>query len=134
MTFIYIFDKIKIYLKYISRGNDMKNCLKCGFEIESDDNFCPKCGHWTSKGYFFLKDNNENIINGKMVEQQNRMAYLFCLMFFLAILIVFICLYRGKEIFSPFIYIKREIANYQFGYNTTILKKCQVFCLAFLLL
>ena len=122
MTFIYIFDKIKIYLKYISRGNDMKNCLKCGFEIESDDNFCPKCGHWTSKGYFFLKDNNENIINGKMVEQQNRMAYLFCLMFFLAILIVFICLYRGKEILSPFIYIKREITNYQYGYNTTILK------------
>ena len=100
----------------------MKNCLKCGFEIESDDNFCPKCGHWTSKGYFFLKDNNENIINGKMVEQQNRMAYLFCLMFFLAILIVFICLYRGKEILSPFIYIKREITNYQYGYNTTILK------------
>lgn len=36
----------------------MKNCLKCGFEIEEDDNFCPKCGQQTPKGYFFLKDNN----------------------------------------------------------------------------
>lgn len=25
-------------------------------EIENDDNFCYMCGHWTTKGYTFLKD------------------------------------------------------------------------------
>ena len=34
---------------------DMK-CIHCEAEIESDDNFCWKCGEWTSKGYTFLKD------------------------------------------------------------------------------
>ena len=28
--------------------------------IEIDDNFCYKCGHFTSKGYSYLKDNNIN--------------------------------------------------------------------------
>ena len=42
----------------------MKYCLKCGTEVESDDNFCPKCGQWTAKGYYFLKDsNNQQIIS-----------------------------------------------------------------------
>jgi len=101
----------------------MKYCLKCGFEVESDDNFCPECGHWTAKGYSFLKDNNsKKIIQGKIVAQQNRMAYLFVLMFVFVILAIGICLYRGKEILSPFIYIRREVTNYKYGYNTTILK------------
>lgn len=100
----------------------MKCCLKCGFEIENDDNFCPKCGHWTAKGYYLLKKNNGDMTKGKIVREQNRRAYLFELMFLFVILIIGICLYRGKEILSPFIYIRREITNYQYGYNTTILK------------
>lgn len=101
----------------------MKYCLRCGTEIESDDNFCPECGHWTAKGYFFLKDsNNQEIIEGKIIKQQNKMTNLFVLMFVFTILIIVICGYRGKNILSPFIYLRREITNYQYGYNTTILK------------
>ena len=34
-------------------------CIKCDeTSIEKDDNFCPKCGHWTSHGYSFLNDEN----------------------------------------------------------------------------
>ena len=29
-------------------------------EIEKDDNFCYKCGYYTSKGYSFLQD-KENV-------------------------------------------------------------------------
>ena len=60
----------------------MKYCLKCGEEVETDDNFCPKCGHWTAKGYSFLKDKeNLNIINGKVSKQSNRLSNLFILLF-----------------------------------------------------
>lgn len=101
----------------------MKYCLKCGTEIENDDNFCPECGHWTSKGYFFLKDSkNQDVIEGKIIKQQNRMANLFVLMFIFVILIIVMCSYRGKNLLSPFVYLKREINNYQYGYNTTILE------------
>lgn len=100
----------------------MKNCLKCGYEVENDDNFCPQCGHWTARGYILLKDNNKNRKKRKIVEQQNRMVYLFELLFLFLMLIIIICFYRGKEILSPFIYVRRKITDYQYGYNTTILK------------
>jgi len=101
----------------------MKHCIHCNTEIEIDDNFCPKCGHWTAKGYSFLQDNkNYNIINGKIVKQQQKMSNLFILMFFFMLLSISMCIYRGKEILTPFVYIKRQITNYQYGYNTTILK------------
>lgn len=99
----------------------MKYCLHCNTEIESDDNFCPNCGHWTAKGYSYLQKNNV-IINGKIVKQQNRMSNLFMLMFLFMVLAIGMCLYRGKDILTPFVYIKRQINNYQYGYNTTILK------------
>ena len=71
----------------------------------------------------FLKDsNNQEIIEGKIIKQQNKMTNLFVLMFVFTILIIVICGYRGKNILSPFIYLRREITNYQYGYNTTILK------------
>ena len=101
----------------------MKNCLHCGFEIEEDDNFCPKCGHWTIKGYtFFSDEKNREIINGAMVKQKVRVANLFSLLFIFFVVSIGICLYRGKDILQPFVYIKRQIMNYNYGYNTTILK------------
>ena len=40
-------------------------CLNCSVDdIETDDNFCYNCGHWTARGYNFLKDeNNQKILN-----------------------------------------------------------------------
>ena len=43
----------------------MKKCLVCNSEIEEDDNFCPKCGHWTTKGYSYLtRIEDKKILNG----------------------------------------------------------------------
>ena len=101
----------------------MKYCLKCGEEVEKDDNFCPRCGHWTSKGYSFLKNkDNKEIINGKIVKQYNKITNLFILLFFSVFLAVGMTIYRGQNILKPFIYIKRMIMSYEYGYNTTILK------------
>ena len=51
------------------------NCLNqyCDAdEIEKDDNFCYKCGHWTAKGYSFIrnKENVESILNGAAVKKK----------------------------------------------------------------
>ena len=100
----------------------MRHCLKCGVEVEVDDNFCPECGHWTTKGYSFLNDkDNLKVINGKVVIKQNRISYLISLIFLFAVLSIGICMYRGKDILKPFTYIKREFISYKYGYNTTIL-------------
>jgi hypothetical protein len=101
----------------------MQCCLKCGHEVEKDDNFCPSCGHWTAKGYSFLKDkNNENIVNGIVVKRQNRLTNLFVLMFLFIIIFIVSISIRGISIFKPITYIKHQILNNQYGYNTTILK------------
>ena len=101
----------------------MKYCLKCGEELEKDDNFCAKCGHWTAKGYIFLHDkNNKKIINGKIVKEYNRLSNLFVILFFSTLLVIGITIYRGQSILKPFVYTKRQIMNYKYGYNTTILK------------
>ena len=100
----------------------MRHCLKCGIEVEVDDNFCPECGHWTTKGYSFLNDkDNLKVINGKVVIKQNQVSYLISLMFLFMILSIGICMYRGIDILKPFIYIKREFISHKYGYNTTIL-------------
>ena len=57
-------------------------CNHCNSEIESDDNFCWKCGHWTTHGYlFFKKDpNNVEMLNGNTVKQHNKMGSLMTIM------------------------------------------------------
>lgn len=101
----------------------MKKCLHCGVEVEEDDNFCPECGHWTARGYiYFNNQDNKKIINGKVVKQDNRIAYLFTLLLFSVIFTLGICMYRGQNILKPFVYLKRQVMNYKYGYNTTVLK------------
>lgn len=101
----------------------MKRCLLCGCEIEEDDNFCPKCGHWTAKGYSYLSEfKSKKILNGEVETQQNRIAILFLIMFIFAILAALMTAYRGKDILKPFVYVKRQINNQKYGYYTTILK------------
>ena len=57
-----------------------------------------------------------------MVKQKVRVANLVSLLFIFFVVSIGICLYRGKDILQPFVYIKRQIMNYNYGYNTTILK------------
>ena len=51
------------------------NCLNhnCKIDdIEENDNFCHECGHWTAKGFTFLKgQENVNAINSGSVAKQN---------------------------------------------------------------
>ena len=100
------------------------HCLKCGTEVESDDNFCPECGHWTSKGYSFFHDRkNIDIINGSVIKQHNRLGSLFIIMVIFVIIFIAYTSYRGNDLLKPFIYTKRQILNKQYGYNTTIMDK-----------
>lgn len=99
-------------------------CINCDeTSIEKDDNFCPKCGHWTSHGYSFLNDDNsDTIMNGKVQRQRDRSAYLFFLLFICIVIVIGGCMFRGQDILKPFVYVKRQSLNYRYGYNTTILK------------
>ena len=38
--------------------NRIWKCINCESVINQDDNFCHNCGHYTSKGHEFLKDEN----------------------------------------------------------------------------
>lgn len=99
-------------------------CIYCNVEIESDDNFCWKCGHWTAKGYSFLK-NEENIkmiMNGDAVKQDERFSILMSLLGIGFILFTAMMLIRGNDLFKPFIYLKKQATNYIYGYNTSIIK------------
>lgn len=99
-------------------------CIHCEVEIESDDNFCWKCGHWTAKGYSFLK-NEENvkmIMNGDAVKQDERFSILINLLGIGFILFTAMMFIRGDDLFKPFIYLKKQATNYIYGYNTSIIK------------
>lgn len=100
------------------------HCLKCGTEVETDDNFCPVCGHWTSKGYSFFRDKkNIDIINGSVIKQHNRLGNLFVIMVIFVIIFIAYTNYRGNDLLKPFIYTKKQLLNKQYGYNTTIIDK-----------
>ena len=99
-------------------------CIHCEVEIESDDNFCWKCGHWTAQGYSFLK-NEENIkmiMNGDAVKQDERFSILMSLLGIGFILFTAMMFIRGDDLFKPFIYLKKQATNYIYGYNTSIIK------------
>ena len=99
-------------------------CIHCKVEIELDDNFCWKCGHWTAKGYSFLK-NEENvkmIMNGDAVKQDERFSILISLLGIGFILFTAMMFIRGDDLFKPFVYLKKQVTNYIYGYNTSIIK------------
>lgn len=102
----------------------MSKCIHCEVEIESDDNFCWKCGHWTAKGYSFLKneDNVKMIMNGDAVKQDERFSILMSLFGIGFILFTAMMLIRGDDLFKPFTYLKKQATNYIYGYKTSIMK------------
>lgn len=106
-----------------NQGEFMK-CLNCGVEIENDDNFCWKCGHWTAKGYLFLKNKNnvKMILNGDAIKQNNKFSVLFGLLGLGVILFTVMMIVRGNNLFKPFVYLKKQFTNYIYGYNTSIMK------------
>lgn len=93
-------------------------------EIESDDNFCYKCGHWTARGYSFLndKDNVNMIMNGATVKQSGRLSMLGSLLALAFIVFSVMLIIRGQDLFKPFFYLKKQAFNYIYGYNTSLMK------------
>lgn len=101
----------------------MHYCLKCGHEVEGDDNFCPECGHWTARGYSFLRDkSNEKIINGAVMKSYDKLGRLFVIMASFMVIFFIVCYFRGTNIFKPITYVKHQILNQKYGYNTTVIK------------
>lgn len=98
-------------------------------DIESDDNFCYKCGHWTTKGYSFLKkqENVDMILNGDAVKQDTRFTLLVGIVSISFIIFVIMVAIRGGDIFRSFYFIKRQIDSYVYGYNTAIIKTDNIY-------
>lgn len=98
-------------------------CINCKVEIESDDNFCWNCGHWTAKGYSFLKNkkNLDKIIKGDVIKQDERFNLLVVITLLTFLLFFGFVVFRGKDMFKPFVFLKKQVDNYVYGYNTSII-------------
>lgn len=93
-------------------------------KIENDDNFCYKCGHWTAKGFSFIskKENIETIMSGEAVKKDGNFSLMVVVLIFAFIMLFIFSLIRGSDLYKPFFYLKRQINNYIYGYNTSIIK------------
>ena len=80
------------------------NCIKCDEELENDDNFCPKCGELTPHGYLSLK-NKPNEIKYR----ESNLGTIFTLVALLIVVFTIMTLISGKDIFRPYIEIKKQI-------------------------
>lgn len=98
-------------------------CLECKSKIESDDNFCFNCGHWTAKGYKVINDQEKlnEIVNGKIFKQSNKTSLLISLLSILIILLTIIIIIRGNNLIRPLAYLKKQINTYKNGYSSSIL-------------
>ena len=92
-------------------------------EIEKDDNFCYKCGHWTAKGYSFIrnKENVESILNGAAVKKEDNFSVMVSVASLAFISFFIISIIRGNDLYKPFFYLKRKGNGYIYGYNVSIL-------------
>lgn len=104
-------------------------CLECKSKIESDDNFCFHCGHWTAKGYKVISDQEKlnEIVNGKIFKQSNKTSLLISLLSILIILLTIIIIIRGNNLIRPLAYLKKQINTYKNGYSSSILTTDNVY-------
>lgn len=98
-------------------------------QIENDDNFCYKCGHWTGKGYSFIKNKNniKSIVNGAAAKKDAKFFKMVILASISLITFTFINIYRGTDLYKPFFYLKRQVDSYIYGYNTSIIKTDNIY-------
>ena len=99
-------------------------CINCGVEVDVDDNFCYKCGHWTANGYKYLQDysNVKKIENGTVYKHNKKLNNLIVLFSLGVVIFTGMLLIRGNDLFAPFFYVKKQITNLINGYNTSIIK------------
>lgn len=92
-------------------------CINCNEEIEIDDNFCPRCGNCTPHGYLYFKDNQN-----KELPKDDTIGPLFTLSSLLIITFTSMMIISGKDIFKPYIEIKKEIYSLKYGYKVSLMK------------
>lgn len=91
-------------------------CIKCNEELESDDNYCHTCGELTPHGYLYFKD-NANPIKRK----DSNIGSLFTLTALVVIIFIIITSISGKDIFKPYIAIKKELYSIKYGYKVSMM-------------
>ncbi len=99
-------------------------CINCNEKIDFEDNFCPKCGELTAKGYSYYKNiyNREMINKGDVVKQNNRFFALTSLLSLGIIIFVLMIIIRGNNLFKPIAYMEKQITSYIYGFNTSLIK------------
>ena len=83
-------------------------CLKCKKEIENDDNFCWNCGHWTAKGFTFLKDEENYQLTLKANQQTDKLSILLFLVCVGVSLFLTMMFVQKNNLFKPMIYLKKQ--------------------------
>ena len=93
-------------------------------DIENDDNFCYKCGHWTAKGFSFIRkeENVMQIMNGDAAKKDDNFSLMLGLASLAFIGFFVMTLVRGNDLYRPFFYLKRQADSYIYGYHTSIIK------------
>lgn len=93
-------------------------------DIENDDNFCYKCGHWTAKGFSFIRkeENVMQIMNGDAAKKDDNFSVMLGLTSLAFIGFFVMTLIRGNDLYKPFFYLKRQADSYIYGYHTSIIK------------
>lgn len=93
-------------------------------DIENDDNFCYKCGHWTSKGFSFIKkeENVIQIMKGDAAKKDNNFSVMLGIASLAFIGFFVMNLVRGNDLYKPIFYLKRQADSYIYGYHTSIIK------------
>lgn len=121
LHFLYIYAIINIRLCII--GEKMK-CNKCNAEIERDDNFCWECGHWTTIGYSYFKQNPnqiKNFANGSVIKQHSKLGLMVILLGLVIILFSIMVVIQGRDMFRPYVYLKKQIMSLLYGYNISLI-------------
>lgn len=93
-------------------------------EIEKDDNFCYKCGHWTAKGYTFAKDKNnlESILNGEVLKKESKFFFMIITALSAFIFFFLTSFLWGNNLYKSLFYLKRQLNSQVYGYNVSIIK------------
>ena len=104
-------------------------CFNCKSEINEEDNFCYKCGEWTSKGYKFLKDKNnyKKLANGAAYKQKDRLGILISLLGIGFVLFIIMFLISGNDMFKPVAYLKKHLYSYIYGYNISLMDTSRIY-------
>ena len=89
-----------------------------------DDNFCYKCGHWTAKGFSFIRkeENVMQIMNGDAAKKDDNFSVMLGLASLAFIGFFMMTLIRGNDLYKPFFYLKRQADSYIYGYHASIIK------------